>query len=220
VFASHYHYAWFAGVLLNPADPQTYKPPGDWGSNLANWHADVVNTGPDGGVDSVGPIGGTIDQTLNGSTKPFPKGVALYNWLGVVNALGQNGVPAQQLSIYQPRYNAVVSTTNTHSQEWIKSASGVPNETMYFSFDTPVNAAAQPDGGPPNYCGRTVFSDLHVAGNPSTSDSTNLATGSPPPTGCQEADLSPQEKALEFMLFDLSSCVVPDTIAPTPGPVQ
>jgi hypothetical protein len=214
VFASHYHYSWFAGVLLNLADPQTYSPPADWGNNLASWHTDLTNTAPDGGQDPVGPVGGAIDQTLNGSSAPFPKGQALFQWLGVVNALGLNGVPAQQASIYQPRYNAVVGSSNTHSQSWITSTGGVPNQTMYFSFDTPVNAPAPPDGGLPNYCGRTVFSDLHVAGNPSTTDT------SPPPTGCQNVDLSPQEKALEFMLFDLSSCVVPDKIAPVVGPVQ
>jgi hypothetical protein len=208
VFASHFHYSWFAGILFTPADPQTYSPPTDWGSNLASWHADILNTAPDGGTDTIGPVGGAIDQTLNGSSAPFPKGQALLQWLGVVNALGQNGVAAQQLSIYQPRYNAVVDSSNAHSQAWITSTGAVPNQTMYFSFDTPVNAPAPPDGGVPNYCGRTVFSDLHVGGNPSTTDT------SPPPAGCQNVDLSPQEKALEFMLFDLSSCVIPDTIAP------
>jgi hypothetical protein len=199
VFASHFHYSWFAGILFKPADPQTYTPPTDWG-NLATWHQDLM--------DSTNPIGGSINQTLNGSSAPFPKGRALYQWLGVVNALGQNGVAAQEVPIYQPRYNAVVGSSNTPSQPWITSATGVANQTMYFSFDTPVNTPAPADGGVPNYCGRTVFSDLHVAGNPSTMDK------SPPPAGCQSVDLSPQEKVLEFMLFDLSSCVIPDTIAP------
>jgi hypothetical protein len=87
---------------------------------------------------------------------------------------------------------------------------------MYFSFDTPV-------GKGPNYCGRAVFSDLHVAGNPLINDTGNSGGrnggGMPPPAGCDAmSDLSPQEKALEFMLFDLSACVIPDTVTPPMRP--
>ena len=122
-----------------------------------------------------------------------------------VNALGQNGVPAGDLSIYSPRYNASVGPSNKPSQPWIQAASS----TMYFSFDTPIQTGPlPPDQTSYNYCGRAVFSDLHVGGDPSTSDS------SPPPGGCDNTNLSPQERALEFMLFDLSSCVIPDTMAP------
>jgi hypothetical protein len=160
---------------------------------------------------NAGPIGGIIDTTLNGTTMPFPKGVSLNKWLTNFGALGKNGVPGTELSIFQPRYNASVGAVNTPSQSWITSdASGMSGATMYLSFDTPADAMGGPDN-PPMYCGRAVFSDLHVAGDPMTSDS------SPPPGGCAVADLSPQEKALEFMLFDLSACVIPDTMPPPMG---
>ncbi len=200
VFSSHFHYAWFSGPLDST---QSYSAPADWGTHLATWAA--------GAVSDPGPIGGVLVTTLNGSSAAFPKGVSLQKWLGYTQALGTDGVAPGELAIYQPRYNATVTPANPVSQPWITSDStGQAGATMYLSFDTPTNAPPQPDGGPPSYCGRAVFSDLHVAGNPSTSDS------APPPGGCDNVDLSPQEKALEFMLFDLSSCVVSDTVPPPP----
>ncbi|HEY8041555.1 MAG TPA: hypothetical protein VIF15_17230 [Polyangiaceae bacterium] len=197
-FASHFHYAWFAGPI---GSNQAYAAPADWGTALSAWAPGS------GGLGN--QANGKIVQTLNGSTQPFAKGVALFQWLGLNKALGVNGAPPQELPIIQPRFNSVVGPANKPSQPWIVD-DATPN-TMYFSFDTPVNAPANPDGGAPNYCGRAVFSDLHVGGG--SADSQN------PPGGCATADLSPQEKALEFMLFDLSSCVIPDTVPPSSGGV-
>jgi hypothetical protein len=214
-FASHFHYAWFGGPI---ASGQTYAAPTVWNTHLATWQA-VPGTDP-------GPDNGVIVQTLNGGSAPFPKGQYLSQWLGNVGALGQNGVPAGDLSLFLPRYNAIVTPADTPSQPWITTQppqdSGVSGtQTMYFSFDTPVGGISAPDGGPAGYCGRAVFSDLHVAGDPSNNDTCNstdpmtgLGNGQPPPAGCGSEALSPQEKALEFMLFDLASCVVPDDVNP------
>jgi hypothetical protein len=201
VFASHYQYSWFAGSI---GSNQGYTAPQDWGPNLATWVHDTGN--------AMGPVGGIFDTTVNGSMAPFPKGVAFQQWLTGLGALGRN-VAAGELSIYDPRYNAVVSTINPPSQPWITSdSSGMAGQTMYFSFNTPIAPATPPGGGPPQYCGRAVYSDLHVGADPVTNDDPNM----PPPAKCSNVDLSPQELALEFMLYDLSSCVTPDSAGPPP----
>jgi hypothetical protein len=215
VFASHFHYAWFSGPM---GSSQTYAAPTDWGGNLATW-----KTAP---TTNYGPIGGVVDQTLNLNGMPFPKGQALQQWLTLVGALstGQKGVNVGDVPIFDPRYNAVVASPQKPSQPWITSdgsgTGGVAGETMYFSFDTPVNLNPPmgPDPSGMSYCGRAVFSDLHVGGSYTTKDQAPAPTGcSPgPTTGTTGVSLSEQEKVLEFMLFDLSSCVVPDTIVPPP----
>jgi len=204
VFASHFHYFWFA-------------PQGPWATmNLATWYRDQQ------GFNDPGPSVANVYTTrLNGT--PFPEGVALQQWLGFVGALDGNG----QLPIYYPRHNAdvlpPVGPAATPSQPWIvldKSVMSfappmvaVANGAQYFSVDTPLGAA-QP-------CGRVVYSDLHVSGGPGSTEpgSTifmpdypaigNAMGGGVVPTECAMHPLTPQEKALEFMIFDLSSCLIP-----------
>jgi hypothetical protein len=185
IFASHFHYAWFNAGPFS-------------GENLANWRA---------GSNDIGNVSGTIVTTLpNG--QPFPKGQALAEWLENVGAL-QNGT----LPITEARYNADVTPTHLPSQSWILAGpnSRAPGASQYFSFNTPTNIANTPDG---MYCGRVVFSDLHV-GAASGDDRSQ-----PVPASCADRPLSPQEAALEFMLFDLSSCLTPDDRPPEPPVVE
>jgi hypothetical protein len=77
-----------------------------------------------------------------------------------------------------------------------------------MTFNPPVNPPGQADGGAGLQCGRVVFSDFHVT--------TAALTGQPTfPASCRSASLSPQEKALVFMLFDVSSCIQRDDVNPT-----
>ncbi len=59
-----------------------------------------------------------------------------------------------------------------------------------------------PQASPPDQrCGKVVFSDMHV----SSGSTSKAATAYP--GGCSSAPLSPQEKALAFIFFDIATCV-------------
>jgi hypothetical protein len=208
VFASHYHYAWFNTGPFAADNLATWTPGGNSIASLT--------------ITSLLDVDAVIDQTLPDGG-PFVKGQALDRWLGVVGALETSG-QVGDLEIAQAKHNADVGPANVYSQSWIHADtdSTSPGATQYFSFNTPVNAPLD-DAGLPAYCGRVVYSDLHVgAVNINVpADYGGIGYGGTVPTGCVSRDLSPQEKALEFMLFDLSSCVVPDDQAPpAPPPVD
>jgi len=191
IFASHFHYYWFEGAGSSPEfqSTATWSP----GQNQIGAGSDAITSG-----------------AINTG---FPKGLAFQQWMTLTKALQSNGT----LEIEDSRQNASVDpTVNTASQSWITDTT-VPTmtvkgktgpTTMYLDFNTPIGTPAA------SQCGRVVFSDLHV-GAASGDYSGGVQTV---PDGCTAADLSPQEKALEFMLFDLSSCVTPDSSTPVPPP--
>jgi hypothetical protein len=195
LFAEHYHYAFFTQTLQGGSG----SPP--FPTDLATWTPD--DTGAD---EYQTPIGGAIQTG-------FPKGAALNTWLGVVNALTLG-----QLPIEVGRHNALVGAANTPSTAWIQSgALATPASTQYLSWDMPFNAPLN-DAGEAAVCGRVVYSDLHVGAE--ANDYANVGKGGALvcPAGCSTGELSPDEKALEFMLFDLSSCVTPIGSTPQPPP--
>jgi hypothetical protein len=133
--------------------------------------------------DLVSPITAFVDTT-------FAKGAALSDWLV---AVGASTTPGQiPIVMGQHSIDGVAATT----QQWIHTTTPTAT-TQYLTFNTPVEAAA------PNQCGRVTFTDVHVA---TGGDSSHPDVGFP--LGCTgPLDMTPQEKALEFMFFDLSSCV-------------
>lgn len=194
VFASHYHYTWFRD-----------SPAADF-QGVANWG----NQGNNDTAQVAAGAGNPYDVDTS-----FPKGATFGQWLGVVKALNSPGPPPDIL--LNPVADSVVSV-NSPTLRWIYAQKGAP-DVKYLSFGTPIGGAPPPpDAGPesgPQYCGKAVFTDLHTGGS---LESTVASI----PDGCTGKGLSDQQKALEFLFFDLSACVSNTPGAPTlpPPPTQ
>jgi hypothetical protein len=136
----------------------------------------------------------TINQT-------FPKGAAFAQWLVNVGASTTLGT----MDIHEGRHD-LNAANDPPSTPWMTTtAMPAPNTkaAMNITFNTPIGVAAD------QQCGRVVYSDFHV--------SASALSGQPNfPASCKAGDLSAQEKALEFMLFDLSSCIQSDKTPPAP----
>ncbi|WP_041597216.1 choice-of-anchor D domain-containing protein [Granulicella tundricola] len=161
-----------------------------WMYNNAPFNS-VVNwkvTQPDPGTTGTA----TVDTS-------FSQGQILSNWLQLVGAtttLGQI-----QLSVLKHDLNGVVAPT----QSWLTlNNTALNNPVMQFVFNTPVTTTT-------NQCGRVLFNEYHVE-QPTTSP-INVAF----PSECPSAttDLTPQEKLLEFSLFELTSDGSAATLTPT-----
>ncbi|HEY0250602.1 MAG TPA: hypothetical protein VGC41_03705, partial [Kofleriaceae bacterium] len=139
----------------------------------------------------------TVDQSLQDDLSTQTRRVAFAQWLqtsGASTTLGR--FPIDALRHDFDAVSAIHATeANTPAQRWL-TADTVP---IHYTFDTPV--AYPPNQLPTKQCGRVVYSDFHV-----TDSQTNSATF---PTECTAGPLTPQEKALEFMMFDLASCIGP-----------
>lgn len=159
------------------------------------WIANAASTAPIRTVGVFSDYGDPGNVTGKVNTN-FTKGGALADWLILPSVWGVGTPPPRGDLPLGDAQRTVTSTVPTLTQTWV-TYNNIP---QYFSFNAPVGAA------PAAQCGQMVFTDIHVT---SGSGGDSSKRGTPFPTGCTATTLSPQEKALIFMLFDLTNCLEP-----------
>ena len=129
----------------------------------------------------------------------FSGGLQLSQWLEEVGASTSTGTPAQiQLSTIKHDMNG--GNPNL-SETWMTlNDAAAGNPVMQLVFDTPVGSTG-------NQCGRILYNEYHV-------EAVNSDTGTAFPNECSSGTMSPQEKLLEYSLFELTNDGGAATLAP------
>jgi hypothetical protein len=155
----------------------------------ATWNDDLQYTSGLANVPNPGPT--------------EPDVTTFYAWL---NALPQNNATNGTFTVISPRNDFSAIDVNT-SELWATvtgATKAIKNEPtsfpLIYTFATPVPPPAATE------CGKVIYSDMHV----SVSSAKNGDTGGLTfPNECTTAAMSTQEKALEYLIWDLAACPAP-----------
>ncbi len=142
----------------------------------------------------------------------FPKGAAFGTWL-VTNSVAKMVGTAIEIDLTDTWADVNHSGPPTYpdSTRWIYNAMAAGDAaygTSYISFNTPIGTPTA------KQCGRAVFSGVHVFPPGTAMTFPNECTGG----GGATKAAAINEKALEFLFFDQSSCVQDNTQPPTQPP--
>jgi hypothetical protein len=145
--------------------------------------------------------GDPADGTATVNTS-FSAGQTLSQWLQLPVIDASTTAGQMSLDTLRVDTNGVVAPT----QSWLTlNNSSYGNPVMQFVFNTPLATTANPT---PNQCGRVLFNEYHVE-NGSSSPLNYF------PSECSSSGaMTPQEKLLEYMLFELTSDGGQPTLTP------
>ena len=195
-FATHFSYTW---LYNNPSF-----------SGIASWDpgANPNETG------TYGTNGNAFTGKVSTLVPPSNPGV-FDQWLKLVGSLSSTN--PDEVSLIGARHD-VDSPARKGAADWIDGTDPNPkagssaNMLLHFTFDTPVPSQTADGGG--GSCGHAIFSDFHVTG---TGGGVSLSNGKTFPAECTQAALTSQEKILEYMIWDLGACAVPQPPVCTPN---
>jgi len=165
----------------------------------SHWGREWIENGPNpvfpGVATWAGPLYGLADPLEVHADVATPKGVAFHDWLvasGATDPFDQTPSRYDVRSVIAPTVPLASAFSDNNP------AHGTPDNITDLSFDTPLGVAQS------QKVGRAVYADTHAS-------AAALDDLKPHqfPDWCSTVPLTPQERALEFLIFDLSACVQP-----------
>jgi hypothetical protein len=204
-FATHYSYSWLDGNANSNL------------TSIAQWDPKAnqnINPAPNG-VPFTGNVSLAVPVTV-----PATNPGMFVKWLNYVGALA-NSNPVGGGGATPPANPTVTITAGRHdvdkvlnqSVDWIDGTdpNPPPGKTsqmlLHFTFDMPIPTAS---ASSPSQCGHGIYSDFHVV-------SANQSNGTIFPAECDQNAMTSQERIIEYMIWDLASCVPsPPTATCTP----
>jgi hypothetical protein len=210
VLGEHYHSAWIRSFPPRSSQQSNAGVASPLGADVASWYANVE---PTDATSSAVPAGTTVDGRVDTS---FAKGLDFANWLVAAKAAEVVGTFPLKGDVKRTALDELSASPS--AQRWIyqpvsdADLGGAAAYTHFLSFNMTsggqlVDRRATDAN---NLCGRFVYTGLHVDSADTsmhTSDLDDSARTAPFPSCCAAGELGPEEKAIEFMLLDLSSCL-------------
>jgi hypothetical protein len=146
-------------------------------------------------------VSSSLGKNDTGLVSTTASGGIFDKWLGTSTVNALSAVGPDRVAISSARFDAF-GPVDANAELFISEYNpDNPVPIFHYAFNTPYAQASQ--------CGRVIFSDFHVSGD-SSSATTNF------PSECTSTTFTAQEKILAYMLFNLTSCIVP--VIPPPPP--
>lgn len=190
MFASHLSWTWLQDNGELAYDDTTAVQTGLM--SAASWGTDDWNQDEGVGIVSIGRDGASETKIQKYA-----------DWLENENAATENG-GLYTFDIVDPRPPA--RSVGEYSEEYVYKEESFGTSVQQFAFNTPYGA---PDDA---ICGRVAYSAFHVSAGGGTSPFANQSF--PGYCSLTGEELTPQEKTLLYMLFDLGACVSTDIPEP------
>ncbi len=220
VLGEHYNSAWIRSFPAKSGQTNGNGVPSPLGTDVAAWYTALETSDA---TSSAVPAGTTAAGQVDMS---FTKGKDFATWLVAAKATQTMGTLPLKGDVKRTAIDQLV--TSPSAQRWLYQPTsatdpqGAASFTHFLSFNMTSGGQLvdRRSTDATNLCGRFLYTGLHVdSADTSThrSDLDDAAKALTFPSCCAEGDLGPQEKAIEFMLFDLSSCLSLDADAAAGG---
>lgn len=214
VLAEHFNWAWIKSYTSKSSGQAATTVASPLGVDVASWYPYVDAS--DSAASAV--TAGNTTQALVDTS--LPKGSAFAGWLLASGATTVQGTLPLVGDLKRTAMDELA--TSPSAQRWLYQAASDSDPTgaaaythlMSFNLTSSGEVVDRRSADTSNLCGRLIYSGLHVDSGDTSTHRSDLADDAsklaPFPSCCAVGDLNPSEKALEYMLLDLSSCLTLD----------